>query len=196
MESRHTSPLIPSSRASTMPAIRRAPMLPRPWTGLRDGLLGRGEPPAAPAAAPAAWERAARMRRRLLLALVMVATGFAAIVLASAQPTMTHPLLQGLQIGLFALLFAWVAAGCFTALMGFRVMVRGDRHALSAADVGDEPIPASVRTALIMPICHEDVATVFAGLRATAASLERSGALHAFDLFVLSDSKEDRKSVV
>jgi len=183
--------MIPSSRASTMPAIRRAPMLPRPWTGLRDGLFGRAESPADPAAAPAAWELAARTRRRLLLALVMVATAFAAIVLASAQPTMTHPLLQGLQIGLFSLLFAWVAAGCFTALMGFRVMVRGDKHSLSAASAGDEPIPASVRTALIMPICHEDVATVFAGLRATAESLGRAGALDAFDLFVLSDSKDE-----
>ncbi|HEX7638110.1 MAG TPA: glucans biosynthesis glucosyltransferase MdoH, partial [Burkholderiaceae bacterium] len=124
------------------------------------------------------------------LALVCLATALAAGVLASAQPVDQHPVLQGLQIALFALLFAWVSAGCFTAVMGFVVSVRGDRHALSAKDAGDAPLPGDARTALVMPICHEDVATVFAGLRATAESLARAQALHAFDIFVLSDSKD------
>jgi membrane glycosyltransferase len=184
------------ARASTMPAIVRSPMLPRAWSGFWAGVLGRAERVATPEAAalearPLAWEGAVRVRRRVLLALILVATAFAAAVLARGQHELRHPILQGLQIGLFALLFAWVAAGCFTALMGFFVLVRGDRHAISAADAADVPLPSDGRTALIMPICHEDVATVFAGLRATAASLERSGALHAFDLFVLSDSKDE-----
>ena len=185
-----------SSRASTMPAIVRSAMLPRAWSGFWNGLLRAEAPQATPEAAalaarPMAWESAVRIRRRVLLALVLVATAFAATVLASSQKALQHPLLQGLQIALFALLFAWVAAGCFTALMGFFVLLKGDKHAISAADAGDAPLPADARTALVMPICHEDVATVFAGLRATAASLERSGALHAFDIFVLSDSKDD-----
>ena len=184
------------SRASTMPAIVRRPMLPRAWSGFWHGLFGADTghvtaEAAALAAKPMAWEAAARTRRRLLLALILMATAFAAIVLASGQTQFQHPLLQGVQIALFALLFAWVAAGCFTALMGFVVLIRGDRHAISAASAGNAPLPADARTALVMPICHEDVATVFAGLRATAASLRRSGALHAFDLFVLSDSKDE-----
>jgi membrane glycosyltransferase len=178
-------------RASTMPAIHRAAMLPRPWTGFWAGLLARAEGAAVPAARPTAWELAARSRRRVLLAFVAIATAFAAAVLACAQPVLQHPILQGAQIALFALLFAWVAAGCFTALMGFFVLVRGDRHAISAADAGDAPLPAGLRTALVMPICHEDVATVFAGLRATAESLARAQALGSFDLFVLSDSKDE-----
>ena len=185
-----------SERAATMPSIVRSPMLPRAWSGFWSGVLGRAERHVTPEAAalaakPLAWERAVRVRRRVLLALILMATAFAAIVLASGQRELQHPMLQGLQIALFALLFAWVAAGCFTALMGFWVLVKGDRHAISAADAGDAPLSADTRTALIMPICHEDVATVFAGLRATAASLERSGALHAFDIFVLSDSKDE-----
>jgi membrane glycosyltransferase len=39
-----------------------------------------------------------------------------------------------------------------------------------------------------MPICNEDVTRVFAGLRATYRSLERTGELRHFDFFVLSDS--------
>ena len=179
-----------------MPAIVRSPMLPRAWSGFWNGLLGRAERHVTPEAAalaarPLAWEQAVRTRRRVLLALIFIATAFAALVLASGQRELRHPVLQGLQISLFALLFAWVAAGCFTALMGFFVLVRGDKHAISAADAGDAPLPTDGRTALIMPICHEDVATVFAGLRATAASLQRAGALEAFDIFVLSDSKDE-----
>eukprot|EP01031_Cornospumella_fuschlensis_P047566 gene47566-58272_t len=44
------------------------------------------------------------------------------------------------------------------------------------------------RTAIIMPICNEDVATVFAGLRATCESLAATGHARQFDVFVLSDS--------
>jgi membrane glycosyltransferase len=44
------------------------------------------------------------------------------------------------------------------------------------------------RTAIVMPICNEDVATVFAGLRATCESLTATGHAQQFDVFVLSDS--------
>jgi membrane glycosyltransferase len=39
-----------------------------------------------------------------------------------------------------------------------------------------------------MPICNEDVARVFAGLRATIESLDRTANADRFDFFVLSDS--------
>ena len=41
-----------------------------------------------------------------------------------------------------------------------------------------------------MPVCDEPVERVFAGLRAVRSSLERAGALDAFDLFILSDSTD------
>jgi membrane glycosyltransferase len=179
-----------SGAAGAMPTIVRGPMLPRPWAGFWRGLLAAGPRSAVPAAKPAAWEIAARSRRRLLLALVVLATAFATVVLERSQPEFDHPLLQGVQIALFALLFAWIAAGCFTAVMGFMVLLRGDPHALSAATAGNDPLPADARTAIIMPICNEDVATVFAGLRATIESLARENALDAFDVFVLSDSND------
>ena len=49
-------------------------------------------------------------------------------------------------------------------------MLRGDRHSLSARSVAGHLSP-DARTAIIMPICNEDVATVFAGLRATCESV-------------------------
>ena len=52
------------------------------------------------------------------------------------------------------------------------------------------PIERGARTAVVMPICNEDVATVFAGLRATCESLAATGALSLFDFYVLSDSAD------
>ena len=59
---------------------------------------------------------------------------------------------------------------------------------MSAAAVKNGPIHPEARTAIIMPICNEDVATVFAGLRATCESVAATGHAQQFDVFVLSDS--------
>ncbi len=195
--------------AASAPPLWRGSMVARPWSGfwasVRAGVwagLGSrtGDPPrdglrpqALPAGAtalPAPWQRAARARRRALLLTIALATVLATTVLARAPWGAGLAPLHVLQTALFALLFAWVAAGCVTALMGFWVLLRDDPQRLSARTVGDRPIGADARTALVMPICHEDVATVFAGLRATCESLAATGALERFDVYVLSDSSD------
>ncbi len=179
----------------SMPAIVRGAMVAQPWRGLTRGLadpvIGRGPRHIADTAGGRApWERAARWRRRALMALIVLATVVATTVLSYAQPTYQYPVLQQVQIGLFALLFAWVAAGCITAVMGFVVLLRGDKHMLSKNTASNRPLDDSARTALIMPICNEDVNTVFAGLRATCESLASSGAARLFDVYILSDSSD------
>ena len=90
---------------------------------------------------------------------------------------------------LFAILFCWVSAGFWTALMGFlQLMIGRDKYSISYTLNGDEPIDPTHRTALIMPICNEDVERVFAGLRATRESVVRSGESEHFDVYILSDS--------
>ncbi|MFT3818576.1 MAG: glucans biosynthesis glucosyltransferase MdoH [Rubrivivax sp.] len=172
-----------------VPPEWRGTMEPRPWLGFWRGLLA---PRAAVAATDGAgWQAAARRRRRALLLWVLAATVLATAVMARTQPLQGQGLLQWLQTGLFSLLFAWVSAGCLTALMGFTVLLRGDRHTLSgaAADLS-QPLGPDARTALVMPICNEDVATVFAGLRATCESLLAAGGGRHFDVFVLSDTPD------
>ena len=142
----------------------------------------------APAAAESAWQRAASRRRAVLLVLVALSAGAATALLAHALPSHHSGSLRLVQIGLFGLLFAWVSAGFFTAMMGFRVLWRGDRHAMSAASARDRPIGEHARTAIIMPICNEQVSAVLAGLRATCRSLATTGAARLFDVFLLSDS--------
>jgi membrane glycosyltransferase len=182
---------------ASAPMIHRGSMVPRPWRGFwnsigtailatASGLLPPREPrPQAPL--PMAWERAANRRRAVFVVLTLLSTLLAAALFVRAQPD-EFTGLELAQLGLFTVLSAWVVTGFVTALMGFWVLLRGDRHTLTAASVRDDELNPDVRTALIMPICNEDVSTVFAGLRATCESLIATGKSSQFDVFVLSDS--------
>ncbi len=195
----------------SMPPLQRGSMVPRPWRGFTRSVLdatarsawtalaalGRAVTPwrAAPSPRRAAtallpWERAARHRRHVLLALVLSSAAGATALLSLILPVHGYPGLRVLQIGLFGVLFAWVSAGFFTAIMGFWVLWRGDPHALSSRAAGTGAIDPAARTAIIMPICNEQVAPVFAGLRATWESVAAGAAAPLFDLFILSDTSD------
>jgi len=183
----------------TAPPINRGSMTPRPWRGFWNSIgtallvkLGAGGKAAArtsraPQAAHA-WQRAAEQRRMAFMALTVFSTVIASTLFARVQPDYDNRWLEYSQIALYGLLSGWVVTGFVTALMGFYVSVRGDKHALSAKQVADHPMNPEARTAIIMPICNEDVATVFAGLRATCESVAATGHAKQFDVFVLSDS--------
>jgi membrane glycosyltransferase len=131
------------------------------------------------------------LRRVLLLALSLAPAFYATWVMAGLLPRGGVTALEIGVLALFALLSSWVAAGFWTAIMGFLTLVRGgDRYLISRAVAGDEPIEPGARTAIVMPICNEDVRRVFAGLRATLESLARTGDRDRFDVYVLSDSNE------
>jgi membrane glycosyltransferase len=105
------------------------------------------------------------------------------------MPYQGGQILEVLILILFVILFGWISAGFWTAMMGFlQLMIGRDRHSISARGLSDGPLPPQARCALVMPICNEDVARVFAGLRATYESLARTDTLANFDVFVLSDS--------
>jgi membrane glycosyltransferase len=182
----------------TAPPIHRGSMTPRPWVGLWRGvaigllqLLLRRQPWGdAFGAAPPAWHKAAARRRWLLLALVVGSTAGALAALLSQDPQALAGPLHIAQTALFGLLFAWVSAGFMTALMGFVCLLRGDAHALPVAALDGRAIDASARTAILVPICNEDIATVFGGLRATCESLAATGQAQLFDVFVLSDTRD------
>ncbi|RKS87485.1 membrane glycosyltransferase [Orbus hercynius] len=101
----------------------------------------------------------------------------------------TPYLLQAVIITLFAILFAWISIGFWTAIMGIWVTIcRGDKYTLKMPKEPEKSINKSHRTALVMPICNEDVARVFAGLKATWQSLNQTGQLDLCDFYVLSDT--------
>jgi len=90
---------------------------------------------------------------------------------------------------LFAILFCWVSAGFWTAIMGFwELLVSKDRYHISGKNLSSAPLDSSARTAIVMPICNEDTTRVFAGLKATYESLKSSSEYALFDMFILSDT--------
>jgi len=203
-----SAPALPST--PTMPPIRRGTMVPAPWRGLR-GLARRlanrndaastdrpvagtctgARADAGGSVASGAPDDVARARRRTLLLLIAASAALAGGMMEGLQAEASpHPWLQWTQVALFSLLFAWVAAGCFTAVMGYRVLLRGDAHALSRRSAWRGPLDAGARTAVVMPICNEDATTVFSGLRATWESLMAGGDREGFDLYILSDSSD------
>jgi len=181
------SPL--SSRARTAPPLHRGAMTPSPWFGFWRGLLFAlwiGLPSSTRREAP--WQRAASRRRALLLALITAIAGAAAMLRINAGPSQAGAVWWA-TTALMTLLFAWVGVGCATAVIGLWAGWRGDRFA-PALRGQRGPIDPLARTAIVMPICNEDIATVFAGLRATCESLAATGALKLFDVFVLSDTAD------
>ena len=200
----------PNTGAS-MPPINRGSMTARPWRGFLGGVLDgwialatrlagsdapqrvrfdATAPAPADSAATAAWKQAATRRRHTLLALIALSVISATAMLDQVLPVYDSAWLRSAQIALFSILFGWVSAGFYTAMMGFWVQWRGDPHALSSRSVAHQPIAADARTALVMPICNEQVSTVFAGLRATVESLIAAGGARLFDVYLLSDTSD------
>lgn len=192
-------------RVVTTPPFSRATMVPQPWLNnpfkrfvrwLRERALGRRGRFAAPgqpellAPPPArSWKWAGRRRRTVLTLLVALQTYVASYYMAAVLPYHGGTPLELAELVIYAILFAWISFGFWTAMMGFWSLLIGrDRFNVARDTPEDTPIGPQARTALVMPICNESVARVYAGLRATYESVARAGALEHFDFFVLSDS--------
>ncbi len=197
-------------RLIATPPLARASMSPTPWsdnplrrayrslrarTVGKRGMATRAHEASTPAPARSRWRVAAR-NRRIVLGVLTVAQAFAATYYMQAILPYkgTLPIehwLVGAILALYLLLFMWVGLGFWTALMGFLVLLRGhDKHAITASVGADHAIPADARCAILMPICNEDVARVFAGLRATIESVDATDAAANFDYFILSDTSD------
>src|SRR5690349_3996756 len=168
----------PRARPPLTPPLSRTPIAPERWRGARD----RGYEP---------WMHAAARRRASLLALVVLQCALGAWAMIAVLPYHGGNPLEAATVALFAVLFAWISAGFWTAMTGFALLAFGrERYAIGARGVPDAPIRSDARTAVLMPIANEDVHRVFAGLRATWESLAATGQAKAFDFFVLSDSSD------
>ncbi|MGE5090023.1 MAG: glucans biosynthesis glucosyltransferase MdoH [Candidatus Levyibacteriota bacterium] len=182
-------------RLDTTPPLARSSMAPRAWPAhrTREALPEDACPPEAIAQPGAAtrWHGRAVRRRLGLLALIVGQTIVATDYMTRVLPYHGRQPLEIAMLVLFAILFGWISAGFWTAIAGFVLLASGrDRFAISKRTCCETAasIPEDARTAIVMPICNEDVARVFAGLRATYESLRATGALDRFDFFVLSDS--------
>ena len=101
---------------------------------------------------------------------------------------------NALEIGIIAIscvLMAWISLGFWTALFGFYTLIRGaNRFSPGRDDDDGDHIPSHVRTAVLMPICNEDVNRVMAGLQVIYESLGNTGRGAHYDFYILSDSSD------
>ena len=126
-------------------------------------------------------------RRLLLAVLVLGGTAVAARILADVLGADGLSALEGGIVLVFSATFAWLAYGFWTAVAGFVMTLLGrPPHQLNEPPA--EVAPAG-RTALVVPVYHEDPERVAARLRAIVRSLGETGQLDRFDLFILSDSR-------
>ncbi|MDF7670205.1 glucans biosynthesis glucosyltransferase MdoH [Orbaceae bacterium ESL0721] len=155
----------------------------------------------------------ALLRRLILLLLIAVQTYFGTTYLATLLPYQSWSeinfiaawnlnselavisiipyIIQAIIITLFAILFCWISIGFWTSIMGLIVTIMGrDRYTIAVPPNPAAHIKSQHRTALVMPICNEDVARVFAGLRATYQSLVETGHANCCDFYILSDTND------
>ena len=117
--------------------------------------------------------------------MTLVATWMMAQVLARGGVSV----LEACLLGLFVLLFAWVAFSFVSSLAGLQALLRGRRK---LGIHPDAPLPElHSRTALLMPTYNEDPRRMMAGLQAIIESVAATGQLERFDFFVLSDTTRE-----
>src|SRR5690606_19267400 len=114
----------------------------------------------------------------------------AALALLAALAADGLSLLELGWVGLFAFLFALSATGFFTALAGAFPGPSRKTGARSSPSEAPEPSAPLPRTALLMPIYHESAEQVFAAVAAMRESLLARPGGEAFEIFVLSDSRD------
>jgi membrane glycosyltransferase len=187
-------------RIPTTPPLARSSMVPPQWSG---GLFRRGvgtwrrpldDAPGVRSVSPdplGHWHTVGNFRRVVLLGLIVAQTYIATNFMVAILPYHGRQLLEIAMLILFAILFAWISGGFWTAIAGFALqLLGGDRYAISRTAPRDAPIEPEARAAVVMPIRNENVVRVFAGLRATYESVARSNQLSHFDFFLLSDTSE------
>lgn len=150
----------------------------------RFGDPWQGEPPAHQRFREQAFARVAfpRWVLGLLPALALSGGGGALLVRALAADGLS--VLEGLWAALFAGLSLLASMGMTAALLGFAA---GRRARSETASESGVPLP---RSALLLPIYHESAEHVFAAVAAMRESLQRTPGGEAFEIFVLSDSRD------
>jgi membrane glycosyltransferase len=192
----------PTSRGSVpMPPLNRVSMAPRklernPLRRLWHKLSDRSstKPGVSRAGKPASWRRVAARRRTFLALLVVAQTAMASWSLARTFP---FPELDALQVAIivtFAILFSWLSFSFWCNVAGFFLLWRRAKPITGLTDANADH-RLSGRTAILMPICDEEVSRCFAGIEVMYRSLAESEQSDKFDFYVLSDTATEERQI-
>jgi membrane glycosyltransferase len=97
--------------------------------------------------------------------------------------------LEAMVLGLFVLLFAWIAFSFMSNLAGFFVLLLRMRDPLGI-DVKAPPPSIQSMNAMLLPTYNEDPYRIMARLRAIWESVEQTGYGRQFNWFILSDTTD------
>jgi membrane glycosyltransferase len=173
----HRPDIKPMPLAAALPP--EAP-LPMPTQSLRERRQR--------APAPGTGPKSIALRRLLVFGGTAAMTAFASQqMVAVLQVGGITPLEAGV-LGLFVLLFAWIALSFVSTVVGFFAIVgAGQTLGIDPA----APLPAlTSRTALLLPTYNEPPHFVAARLQAIYESVRATGRLEHFDFFMLSDTTD------
>jgi len=195
----------PDTGIAPTPPLTRTAMAPesmalRVWRKALGKVVGTpqpeaGQPPkdsAAPdVASDQTWSTVAGRRRMVLAVLIFAPTAFAVLRMAAVLPHAGGTILEKVLLAVFAMLFAWISVGFWTAMVGFfTLLLRFDRFAVTRPQPGDAPRRPEARTAIVFPVYGEDMDRVTAGLESVYRSLERHADIGRYDFFFLSDTRD------
>ena len=124
------------------------------------------------------------LRRWLVFGSTAILSVFAILEMWEVLDQARWTALGVVMTALFGTLFVWIALSFTSALAGFLVLLHRPQK-------GPALSPPRGRTALLMPIYNEPVARMEAALRALRASLDAAGVAARFDIFILSDTRDD-----
>jgi len=135
------------------------------------------------------WEVSAYRRRIIFCILILLPSLIASSYMAEVLPQKGTTFLEIVLIIFFFLLITWISVGFWTAMSGFYLhLKRYDRYHLN-----EDPhveINNDCRTAILFPICNENVMRVFAGVYSVFMSLNKNQYSEQFDFFLLSDTRD------
>lgn len=126
-------------------------------------------------------------RRALVVLLALLPASMAAHELRRSIGLDGITLWEGVYLALFIPLFAWIAFGFATALIGFLLLTVGEGRGVRPYS----PRRASTlrgQTAILLPVCNEDFLGVLGRLSIMERSLAQVMGGETFAFFILSDS--------
>jgi membrane glycosyltransferase len=131
-------------------------------------------------------------RRHRVVTVIILLTGPAILLMADLNWRTGFDMWKVLQLAVFSILMLMIALGSAQALVGFQLRRRGGDvcRIADSLEPGDAQEATTARTAVVMPICNEEVGRVFEGVRAIFGSMQRTGKLAESDFFILSDSTD------
>jgi membrane glycosyltransferase len=118
----------------------------------------------------------------------LLTTGFACELYAVLSFVQITPI-QVLFLVLSTLAFGWIALGSLSAAMGFLPLFAGEKP--DPITLPEAQGTLTHRTALLFPVYHEDPARIAGTVEAIAQDLVSLGQAAAFDVFIISDSRND-----